>query len=284
MLQLITKNFSLHHTLSCGQTFCWKQLPASASWQWQGYIYDIPCLARQVGNVIIFEGSAELDESLVRRYFNLTPAWDQILSSLPDDSWLNQARKEVAGLRCVHEPWWECTANFICSSLKQIPQIEQINQNLRSRFGQVISGTSFYRFPSAETLATLSEKDLRDCKLGYRAKHLFRAAHQVSHGAISWNSLEQMPLQQASCELQKLAGVGEKVAHCILLYAGNHLDAFPFDVWVFRLMHELYYPKRRAMPDQKTMDRKAQKLFGATRGIAQHYLFHWYRTCYMKSR
>ncbi|NJK93316.1 MAG: hypothetical protein HC904_16810 [Blastochloris sp.] len=72
--------------------------------------------------------------------------------------------------------------------------------------------------------------------------------------------------------------MGEKVAHCILLYAGNRFDAFPVDVWVFRLMHQLYFPKRRHCPDLPTLQRKSIQLFGSQRGIAQHFLFHWYRT------
>lgn len=283
MPQLEVKNFSLSHTLSCGQTFCWKKSNPTIPDQWQGYIYDIPCLARQVRNNLILESPLEMDLTLVTRYFNLTPHFDTLLASLPPDPWLQKAQAEVTGLRCVREPWWECTANFICSSLKQITQIEQINQNLRLNFGQPITGTPFHRFPSAETLASLSEQDLRNCKLGYRARHLHRAAQKVAGGLITWDSLARLPLNEASLELQKLDGVGEKVANCILLYAGNYFDAFPFDVWVYRLMHQLYYPKQRLMPAHSTLEKKSKQLFGPHRGLAQQYLFHWFRTCYSKS-
>jgi N-glycosylase/DNA lyase len=277
ILQFIVDDFSLHHTLGSGQTFCWKKLSPESSGSWKGYIYDIPCLARQAGNILILESPLELPEPLARQYFNLHPSWAEVLNSLPDEGWLNQARKEVSGLRCLHEPWWECTVNFICSSLKQIPQIEQINQNLRKTFGEPIVGTDAYRFPTAQTLAQVSEEELRSCKLGYRARHLSRAAHQVTQGSILWESLSALSLTEASDQLQTLAGVGEKVAHCILLYAGNRYDAFPLDVWVFRLMHELYFPKHRQLPPRKLLHQKSMQLFGSHRGIAQHFLFHWYR-------
>jgi N-glycosylase/DNA lyase len=286
MLQLTTNNFSLQHTLSSGQTFCWGKTKSDHSDEWKGYIYDIPCLARQAGNILTLESPLELSESLVRYYFNLNPEWQKVLSCLPDEPWLNRARDEVAGLSCVHEPWWECTANFICSSLKQIPQIEQINQNLRKNFGQAIPGTSAHRFPTPEELAVISEEDLRSCKLGYRARHLSRAARQIIKEAFSWQALAEtsLPLEVASAKIESLPGVGEKVAHCILLYAGNRYDAFPFDVWVFRLMHDLYYPHRRQIPSRRVLHRKSLLLFGEYRGIAQQFLFHWYRTCYSKTK
>jgi N-glycosylase/DNA lyase len=277
MFQLRADNFSLRHTLSSGQTFCWQSLGTDPDSPWQGYIYDTPCQLRQAGNILHVKSSTALDEALVRRYFNLTETWSDMLLSLPADPWLDLARKKVAGLRCVHEPWWECTVNFICSSLKQIPQIEQINQNLRQRFGDPLPDGN-HRFPTPEQLARVSEKDLRACKLGYRARHLHKAAQQVNASLIHWDQLQHLPLDQASLELQKLAGVGEKVAHCILLYAGNRLDAFPLDVWVFRLMHELYFPKKRKIPSRPALHKKSLQLFGSKRGIAQHYLFHWYRS------
>ncbi|NJK93317.1 MAG: hypothetical protein HC904_16815 [Blastochloris sp.] len=173
-------HFSLDDILSSGQTFCWRRSDSAEKVTWHGYIYDIPCHARQVGKQLQIESSLPLEESLIRRYFNLHPHWEQLLTQLPDEPWLNLARRAVPGLRCVHEPWWECTANFICSSLKQIPHIAQINQQLRQHFGQPLPPSAGHRFPTPETLAALEEKDLRACKLGYRARHLHRAARLIT--------------------------------------------------------------------------------------------------------
>jgi len=280
MLQLTIQNFSLQHTLASGQTFCWKKTGSTTGSHdiWKGYIYDIPCLARQAGNILTLESDFELHEELIRRYFNLNPEWQKVLDSLPDEPWLNKARRDVDGLRCLREPWWECTANFICSSLKQIPQIEQINQNLRRTFGEPITGCDAFRFPTAQKLASVTEAELRACKLGFRARHLSRAAKQIAAGTFCWEDLATLPIEEASQQMQSLTGVGEKVAHCILLYAGNRFEAFPVDVWVLRLMHELYFPKRRKAHKTSILHKKSIQLFGPHRGIAQQYLFHWYRT------
>ena len=41
-------------------------------------------------------------------------------------------------------------------------------------------------------------------------------------------------------ELLKLDGVGTKVADCILLFALKRVDVFPIDVWIRRVMNDLY--------------------------------------------
>ena len=71
-------------------------------------------------------------------------------------------------------------------------------------------------------------------------------------------------------ELQKIKGVGKKVAECTLLYGFGKYEAFPEDVWVKRIMAEMY-------PDGLPACTKGSE------GIAQQYLFHWRRTVYREN-
>ena len=64
--------------------------------------------------------------------------------------------------------------------------------------------------------------------------------------------------------LLKIKGVGAKVAECTFLFGFGRVDAFPIDVWVRRVVGELY---PNGLPE--CMD--------GVRGIAQQYLFHWRR-------
>ena len=75
-----------------------------------------------------------------------------------------------------------------------------------------------------------------------------------------------------------LSGVGPKVADCILLFSTlKRLEVFPIDVWINRVMNELYLHE----PDDKVNKTKIQKLanekFGNLAGLAQQYLFYWRR-------
>ena len=79
-------------------------------------------------------------------------------------------------------------------------------------------------------------------------------------------------------ELLKLDGVGEKVADCVLLFALKRRDAFPVDVWVRRVMNDLYIHSENEDKLDKVMIRKiAEEKFGDISGIAQQYLFYWRR-------
>lgn len=281
-LQVKTEDFSLEHTLRSGHSFCWQWNPATGSWE--GWIQGHFCEARQRGNSLEIESPAVLAEQEIRSYFRLEPEWEQLLECLPSrDVHLALALAGARGLRCLREPWWECTANFICSSLKQIAQIAQINSRLREAFGERDPSSGRRLFPSPQRLAEAGEQALRACRLGYRAKHLHAAAAQIASGAWKWDALAGLPTREAAGELQRLPGVGDKIAHCILLYAAGRMDAFPVDVWMERLLRQLYRPRAKKQRREQ-WHQLGMRLFGAHRGLAQLYLFHWYRTLGQEAR
>ena len=74
-----------------------------------------------------------------------------------------------------------------------------------------------------------------------------------------------MKIDLARKELQKIKGVGPKVAECTLLYGMYRLEAFPMDVWMKRAMEKIF-------SDMKAED------FGQYAGIAQQYIFNYIRT------
>lgn len=80
-------------------------------------------------------------------------------------------------------------------------------------------------------------------------------------------------------ELLKLDGVGEKVADCILLFSLKRLDVFPVDVWVRRVMNDLYVKSEdEKKVSNKVINEIAYNKFGDLAGLAQQYLYHWRRT------
>ncbi len=74
--------------------------------------------------------------------------------------------------------------------------------------------------------------------------------------------------------LRTFQGVGPKVAACTALFGLGQLDAFPIDVWVRRVMHEVYGFDER---DAAGMQAFARENFGEYGGIAQQYLFYYIR-------
>ena len=134
-----------------------------------------------------------------------------------------------------------------------------------------------YGFASPQRLAQASEKELRECKLGYRAKNLRSTARLVTSGKANleaWSALADAELQKQLCALP---GVGPKIANCVMLFAYERLRAFPIDVWIERVLRQHYFSRRRKMSAQQ-LRQFSETYFGEHGGYAQQYLFHQARS------
>jgi N-glycosylase/DNA lyase len=178
-------------------------------------------------------------------------------------------------MRIVRQPAWECIATFITSSMKQVAHIAQISHTLRRRYGAKAdwNGRELFAYPAPEALARLKEEDLRACALGYRAKNLLGAARMVAAGEVDLGAVASMDDEAARAELCRLPGVGEKVANCALLFGFERVRAFPIDVWIERVLREIYFPRKRRVTARRLREFSAS-YFGEYGGYAQQYLFH----------
>jgi N-glycosylase/DNA lyase len=272
-------DFDLDKTLNSGQVFHWQK----AGDGFVGTIGDRALYLEQRGEFleIRFGGAPKSTREpralpgIVARYLALDHPLAEICDSFPKDRVMNAARDFCHGLRIIRQPTWECLATFICSSMKQVAHIRQISLALRKRFGeqQRVGDELIYTFPSPRRVAQRSNKELRDCKLGYRAKNLRATARLVSSGQAdleSWSALSDAELRKHLCALP---GVGPKIANCVMLFAYERLRAFPIDVWIERVLRQHYFSGRRKMTAQRLRE-FAESYFGEHGGYAQQYLFH----------
>jgi N-glycosylase/DNA lyase len=270
-------DFDLEKTLDSGQVFHWEKVGDGCV----GAIGDRAVYLEQRGNVLTVrdgEGARSPRRPLpgiIRRYFALDHSLAEICDSFPEDPVMNAARNFCHGLRIIRQPKWECLATFICSSMKQVAHIRQISLALRKRFGEQrrIDDHLVYTFASPRRVAQASEKELRDCKLGYRAKHLRATARLVSSGEAdleAWSALSDAELRKQLCALP---GAGPKIANCVMLFAYERLQAFPIDVWIDRVLRQHYFSGRRKMTAQR-LRQFSETYFGEHGGYAQQYLFH----------
>jgi N-glycosylase/DNA lyase len=315
MIKIVAPDFDLEKTLDSGQVFHWKKTNKG----FFGTIGQLAVRVEQSGNSLKVRcGPIPLSTSkrhalpgVVARYFALDHPLAAICASFPDDPVINAARESCRGLRIIRQPKWECLATFICSSMKQVAHIGQISQKLRERFGEqrkirlrhalheTYDGSSgrllnvnksrrsqldyaVYTFPPADRIASLRERALRGCALGYRAKNLLATARIVASGEAKledWSALCDADLRSKLCELP---GVGAKVANCVMLFAYERLRAFPIDVWIERTLKEKYFPHARHLSALR-LQTFAEKYFGEHGGYAQQYLFHHARTNHGRS-
>lgn len=262
----------LEATLSSGQSFSWRK---SKEGPWNGWIEGRPCRVWIEKDILRAEGP-DLSSKAITHYFGLDIDLSKILASFPhNDPWLKRAFAFAPGLRLLRQEPWETLCNFICSALKQVVQIEQINTNLRRTFGSPYH-PDHYTFPDPQQLACRSEKELRECRLGFRARHLYIATQQILSKEVSLEKIALLSTDDARTELCRLQGVGEKVANCVLLFAFYRWEAFPIDVWVERALRTLYFPDQPKIPSSE-LTNFTQNHFGPYRGYAQQFLFHWMR-------
>jgi len=265
------RDYNLDATLVSGQAFCWQSIGQA----WEGVIGGrwVRLYLSKVG--IVAEVAKPVhDWAWLEHYLQLHFDLGQALATLPDDEPIQNAIAALPGLRLLRQDYWECLASFILSATKQIVQIRQMVALLSQRFGELVESKGnepAFAFPAIEAVAACSEAELRDCKLGFRAPNLRGAARDILDGSINWQQLPTMPSNEARTELMKLRGVGQKIADCVLLYAGGHQDVFPVDVWIERALRQLYFTKRR--PSAKRLRKFADTHFGPYAGYAQQYLF-----------
>src|SRR5262245_21999519 len=180
--------FDLAMTLNSGQVFHWQKIgDGFVGTIVDGAVYveqDMGVLKVRFGGPPKPAREPRALPKFVRQYFALDHPLAEICDSFPKDPVMNAARDFCRGLRIIRQPKWECLATFICSSMKQVAHIRQISLALRKRFGEQrkIGDQLVHSFPPAHRLAQASEKELRDCKLGYRARNLRATARLVSCG------------------------------------------------------------------------------------------------------
>ena len=185
------------------------------------------------------------------------------------------------GIRILNQDLWETIISFIISANNNIPRIKGIIERLSKEYGRKIMfrGKEYYTFPTKEELKDVSVQDFRKLGLGFRDIRLYETTHMILDGIVDLKEIEKMPTVEARDELLKLSGVGPKVADCILLFSSlKRFDVFPIDVWVRRVMNELYIKNEdETKVSKKEIQRLADNKFGNLQGLAQQYLFYYRR-------
>jgi N-glycosylase/DNA lyase len=269
--EIPASDFDLEMTLDSGQVFHWDKIDNG----FIGTIGDQPVYVEQRGNLLFVTRGTQ---DLVRRYFALDHSLAEICASFPDDPVMNAARSFCRGLRIIRQPKWDCLATFICSSMKQLAHIRQISRSVRERFSLARKVDTYlvYTFPAARRIAEGSEKELRECALGYRAKNLLATARLVANGDVDLEKMSELSDVDLRGMLCELPGVGAKVANCVMLFAYGRLRAFPIDVWIERVLRENYFSGPRKL-NAARLRTFTQEYFGEHGGYAQQYLFHYAR-------
>ena len=210
------------------------------------------------------------DVSFWREYFDLDRDYSALAAACSEYPVAMRALAALPGLRVLRQPPWEALVAFILSVNNNVARIRRLTLALCEALGDRSDDLGVYGFPGPDALANAGEHRLRALGVGYRAPYLIGAARAVADG-FPLDSLAAMPYERARERLMTLAGVGPKVADCILLFGCGHAGAFPVDVWVGRLMRGWFGLERAA---DRELPGIARGMFGENAGLIQQSLFH----------
>lgn len=273
------KSFKVKDIFECGQCFRWNEEPDGS---YTG-IFGHNVLNVKEEKDIVITGICNGDiEDICKYYFDLDRNYEEIKKtlSLVDDN-MKESIKYGEGIRILNQDLWEMIISFIISANNNIPRIKGIIERMSAKYGQEIKfrGTSYYTFPTIDELSQASVKDLKDLGLGFRDRYVYETTKKIKEGKINLENLKQEPTKEVRKQLLTLTGVGPKVADCIMLFSTlKRFDVFPVDVWVRRVMNDLYiHNEDETKVNKKQIQEIARDKFGALEGIAQQYLFYWKR-------
>ncbi len=274
------KCFELKDIFTCGQCFRWQE---NDDGSYTGVVRQnvINILEKENMYYIKSVGNEDI-EKLIYQYFDLKRDYLKLQNQLSKiDKNMEISIEYGKGIRLLNQDLWETLISFIISANNNIPRIQKIIQRLSKTYGKEIKfeGKSYYTFPSPEELKDVTIQDFRNLGLGFRDKRLYETTQKVLNNEVNLEELEGNPnTEEVRNILLTLSGVGPKVADCILLFSTlKRLEVFPIDVWINRVINELYLNE----PEEKVSKAKIQKLakekFGDLAGLAQQYLFYWRR-------
>ena len=255
------KDFSLFHTLDCGQFFLYKLR--------EDNFYEIingpsKFIVKQEKDILYYQGISKND---LVSFFGLNEDIDKLLEN-ENDEHLLLAIEKYWGLRLMKQDLWQTIISFVCSSASNIPKIKMNLRLIIEKFS--CDGT----FPKSGSLNNLEK--LKECKTGYRAKFIYSINQAITENPNLLFEISNSDYKTSKKLLMELDGIGSKVADCICLFALNHKEAFPIDTWVKQIIEKLYL--KREAKNLKEIEEYIKSNFNKGNiGLKQQYLFHYAR-------
>ena len=273
--------FELKDIFDCGQCFRWNKEDDGS---YTGVVGNNVINVSKIGNDIVCKGICEDDiKDVCEYYFDLNRDYKTIKDKLSKiDEHMKKSIEYGKGIRILNQDLWETIISFIISANNNIPRIKGIIERTSKQYGNEIiyNGKQYYTFPTVEQLSAASVEDLRKLGLGFRDVRVYETTQMILSKKVDLDKLQkEEDFNKVRETLLTLSGVGPKVADCILLFSTlKRWEAFPIDVWVRRVMNELYIKNEdETKVSKKQIEEIAYQKFGNLAGIAQQYLFYWKR-------
>lgn len=226
---------------------------------------------RDEGDGFVYEAEG-VGETEVRRFLGTHDDLSEVEAAVSGDPVAESAFGKHRGLRIPRDEPFGSVVSFIASARSRNERTRDVVRRLCEAHGETRGGWEAYTFPSPESVAALTEDELRGLGFGYRAPYVAETAESVADGEVRPRELRGAPYREAHDELKRLKGVGDKVADCVLLFSLGFVGVVALDTWLKRII-ETHYPELAGGTYEETA-RAFRERFDGYAGYAQTYLYH----------
>ncbi|MHA1674573.1 MAG: DNA-3-methyladenine glycosylase family protein [Promethearchaeota archaeon] len=274
MVELVfPETYDLSQTFDCGQIFRFHSSD-------NGKTYYGPLSDRIIKLTQINEHTLEISSSQpeglrlkIHEFLRVKDDYITIQNSVKVDPLMEKVIQKTNGLHLVKQDSFECAISYLLSQCSNIPRITQNLSQLSEMFGKriIFDDQIFYLFPKREDLLQLGEDDFREMSFGYRAKYIASFIHDYPQ----FLRKPKKKGEDFNRQLQKIYGIGQKVADCIQLFGYGDLTLFPVDTWMRKFMIKYYFSGKK--PSNAKIRALGRQMFGQWAGYAQEFIFHYAR-------
>lgn len=151
---------------------------------------------------------------------------------------------------------------------------QQMLDALLSKYGQKLKfdNKDLWVIWLPERLNDVSEQELRDLKVGYRAKFIKKLSKDFADGKVDEYRLRTLTKEETKKELMNLYGIGPEAARILLFEIFHQDDIFDhISPWQQKIYSMLFYNKKLVSADK--IKRDIQKQYGKYSMLAVHYIW-----------
>lgn len=270
-----TEPFDFVMTATSGQSFRWRE---TAPGVWSGAEGADWYRVEVDSGWVTGSGTEEAFGELFGLGEGALAAQERIVAAEPRLAEVVAARR---GLRVMgRRDAVETLMTFVCSANNNAARIAGMVEHLARRGTEMEAG--IWRFPELETVAGLSEEELRGAGFGYRGRTVVEVARAtLDRGGRTWlEGLRKREYGEAREALMGLPWIGPKLADCVALFGLGFGEAVPVDTHIWKAATRFYFPEWAGMAVTETRYRavgeRMRGLFGRDAGLAQQFYFHLY--------
>jgi N-glycosylase/DNA lyase len=255
-------DISLDPTLGCGQAHRWRKSGSV----WSGVIGNDIIRLKEVGGGVVAEGCSDMNVLL--NYFRSGDDLPLIIKEISSaDPYVASLCNSCTGMRILKQEPWECLATYVLATNVTVTRIAKMVESVCDTFGKDLGKRR--AFPTPKEILD-RRNDIAACKLGYREERFIKLAERTENGSIDLKSIGEKDYMSCVGHLMEIEGVGPKVADCVALFGFGHLEAFPVDARITKVLDEIYDVRG----SYKKTSEFGRKKFGKYAGYAQEFLYH----------